>query len=213
VAANGPGLPWRDASTKSELNWLNVFSPDILILDDPTSSLDTKVTDQIFSYVTREAPWSEKTFVVSTNNIKTFDYADKIIIIKKGKIMFFGTYDQMMENPDLANMINELKKAKGENPESAANDNKPEKVKFPYNPKKERRTSQKAGKGRRAKTREKGQKAGFLLQRGYPNRRHFLRRHGASDRRPRRTNLVPLLLPRRALRAHVRLLSHPDHFD
>jgi ABC-type multidrug transport system fused ATPase/permease subunit len=99
---------------------LTFFSPDILILDDPTSSLDTKVTDQIFSYVTNAEPWSSKTFVVSTNNIKTFDYADKIIIIQKGKVEFFGTYDEMMSIKHLADMIEELKKAKGDSPEAAA---------------------------------------------------------------------------------------------
>ena len=111
--------------------WFIGLSPDILILDDPTSSLDTKVTDQIFTQITQNEPWKSKTFVISSNNIKTFDYVDKIIVVKKGRVIFFGTQEEMMRDRGIAEMIEELQKAKEANLDQSKKQEEEDKEKSP----------------------------------------------------------------------------------
>ena len=91
----------------------NFFSPDILILDDPTSSLDNKVTAKIMEGIKSKPIWREKTFVISTNNIKMFDYADKVAFMRNGNVEFFGKYEDMLEVDYIRDKIEELRQAKG----------------------------------------------------------------------------------------------------
>ena len=67
--------------------------------------------------------WRSKTFVISTNNIKMFDYADKVVFIKKGNIEFFGKYNDMMKVPHIRDKINELREAKGTLDQGAKEEN------------------------------------------------------------------------------------------
>ena len=59
-------------------------------MDDPTSSLDTKTTHYIMENIRNNEYWNQKTFVITTNNLKMIDYADKIIHTHKGKVQFYG---------------------------------------------------------------------------------------------------------------------------
>ena len=84
-----------------------------MILDDPTSSLDNKVTASIMEGIREGEEMKGKTFIISTNNIKMFDYADKIVFMVDGRVDFFGTYEQMMAVRHLRRKVDELSKAKG----------------------------------------------------------------------------------------------------
>ena len=88
-------------------------NPDIFILDDPTSSLDSKVTAKIMEQIRKNKAWDGKTFIISTNNIKMFDYADKIVFVGKGKVEFFGEYEEMMRVDSIREKVEELRLAKG----------------------------------------------------------------------------------------------------
>ena len=75
----------------------------------------------------REA-WKGKTFIISTNNIKMFDYADKIAILEEGCMEFFGTREEMMQSPRIKTKIDKLIEAKnslGVLDQSARKDKKP----------------------------------------------------------------------------------------
>lgn len=93
-------------STRSKFIQPNLcFKSEIFILDDPTSSLDNIVADKIMTSIKSDAEWANKTFVISTNNDKLVEYADRVIIMEEGKVRFLGTYEQLRKNPDLKYFI------------------------------------------------------------------------------------------------------------
>jgi ABC-type multidrug transport system ATPase subunit len=83
-----------------------MYSPDIFILDDPTSSLDNKVTVDIMKVITKK-PWNEKTFVLSTNNTKLLEFVDRILLIEKGRIKFDGNFNDFKQNPEFRLFLKE----------------------------------------------------------------------------------------------------------
>ena len=84
-----------------------MHSPDILILDDPTSSLDNIVTDKIMKIIRHSPHWESKTFVIGTNNDKLVEYADRVIHIERGTVLFNGSYDDFKRNSPYGRTIEE----------------------------------------------------------------------------------------------------------
>ena len=76
------------------------------MLDDPTSSLDNKVTVEIMKAINKD-PWKEKTFILSTNNTKLLEFVDRVIYIENGSIRYFGSFEEMKKNPELTTILKE----------------------------------------------------------------------------------------------------------
>ena len=72
-----------------------LLEPPILILDDPTASVDPKTEHEIVSAL-REAMAGRTTFVVA-NRLSLLKRADKIIVLEKGSISLVGTHQQLVE--------------------------------------------------------------------------------------------------------------------
>lgn len=70
--------------------------PEILILDDSVSAVDTKTEETIISnlYKLRKG----KTTIFIAHRISTVKDLDKIIIIDEGKIVGIGTHEELMKN-------------------------------------------------------------------------------------------------------------------
>jgi ABC-type multidrug transport system ATPase subunit len=49
-------------------NFNKIYSPDLLLLDDPTSSLDNNVTHSIMKSITEDEYWKDRTYVMTSNN-------------------------------------------------------------------------------------------------------------------------------------------------
>lgn len=77
---------------------LILFSPDIFILDDPTSSLDNTVSHQVMKSIKED--WDEKTFIITTNNFGLLSYFDRVIMIDNGKIIHFGTPEEIKKTKE-----------------------------------------------------------------------------------------------------------------
>ena len=71
-----------------------------MLLDDPTSSLDNKVTSNIINRICRHPEWSQKTYVISTRKISVLKKMDKVIFMENGKISFFGPYSQLKDKKE-----------------------------------------------------------------------------------------------------------------
>jgi ATP-binding cassette, subfamily C, bacterial CydD len=54
----------------------NLKSPDIYLLDDPTSSLDNKTIDKIMWNLKNKEELKDKTFVITTNDMNLLHFAD-----------------------------------------------------------------------------------------------------------------------------------------
>lgn len=67
----------------------------VLILDEPTSSIDAKAESEIFSRVERLS--KNKTVIIISHRFSTVRNADKIYVIDKGKIIEQGSHEQLLK--------------------------------------------------------------------------------------------------------------------
>jgi ATP-binding cassette subfamily B protein len=70
------------------------FDPDILVLDEATSSVDTQTETWIQEAV--ERLMSTRTSIVIAHRISTISNADRIIVIHKGEIREIGTHESLV---------------------------------------------------------------------------------------------------------------------
>ena len=70
-------------------------NPDILILDDSLSAVDSNTEKTIIENIkkTREG----KTNIIVAHRISAVRHADKIVVLDNGKILDFGTHDELLE--------------------------------------------------------------------------------------------------------------------
>jgi ATP-binding cassette subfamily B protein len=78
--------------------------PEILILDDSFSAVDTKTEEVILSSI-KELRQGKTTLVIA-HRISTIKEADKIVLIDEGKLVAIGSHDQLMAKcPMYAEMV------------------------------------------------------------------------------------------------------------
>jgi ATP-binding cassette subfamily B protein len=74
-----------------------LLQPPILILDDPTASVDPKTEHEIVSAL-RQAMTGRTTFVVA-NRLSLLRRADVILVLEKGRLLHLGTHDELVHLP------------------------------------------------------------------------------------------------------------------
>lgn len=75
-----------------------VRDTQILILDEPTASLDAKTEHQVLANLSE---WGEdKVVFLITHRLSTIRNADQIAFLEDGKIVEHGTHDELMDIPD-----------------------------------------------------------------------------------------------------------------
>ena len=72
-----------------------VKKPDIIILDDCLSAVDTKTEKQILTYF--ENVLKDKTAIIITHRIYSLLEFDKIIVVEDGTIVESGTHSELIE--------------------------------------------------------------------------------------------------------------------
>lgn len=71
-------------------------NPDILIFDEPTSSLDRKSTRIIENTILQFK--NKKTIIIISHNLEFLSSCDRVIILKTGKISYNGSYKKLKNN-------------------------------------------------------------------------------------------------------------------
>jgi ATP-binding cassette, subfamily B, bacterial len=74
-----------------------LLEPPILILDDPTASVDPKTEHEIVSAL-RQAMAGRTTFVVS-NRLSLLRRAEVILVLERGRLLQRGTHDELARQP------------------------------------------------------------------------------------------------------------------
>lgn len=72
---------------------------DVMVLDEPTSALDAQAEYDVFE---RFIGLTEgKTSIIISHRFSTVRMADRILVLKDGKVLELGTHQELMENPKL----------------------------------------------------------------------------------------------------------------
>ena len=87
-------------------------NPKILILDDSTSAVDTRTDALIRKAFKEEIP--DTTKIIIAQRIASVQDADKIIVMESGKVVGFGTHDQLIESNDIYREVYESQVKGGE---------------------------------------------------------------------------------------------------
>ncbi|MCB9308861.1 MAG: ABC transporter ATP-binding protein [Lewinellaceae bacterium] len=72
-----------------------VFNPDILILDEATSSIDSE-SEQIIQHAI-EKLIEKRTSIIIAHRLSTITHADQIVVLSHGKIVEKGTHSELLE--------------------------------------------------------------------------------------------------------------------
>ena len=91
----------------------------MILMDDPISALDANVRKAIFKQVFQKL-LKGKTRILVTHAVDFVHLADKIVIMDKGEIQAQGTYEELVNNEYMRNILDIHKKHKKENQEVAA---------------------------------------------------------------------------------------------
>lgn len=96
------------------------LEPKVLILDEPTVALDYKSREEIMTMVKKLKDELNMTIVLISHNMNyVLEYADKVFVLKNGKINFKGTVEELfaderllkensLEQPELLKFYNKL---------------------------------------------------------------------------------------------------------
>ncbi|CAG9312990.1 unnamed protein product [Blepharisma stoltei] len=80
---------------------------DIMLLDDPLSAVDAKVSSSIFKNCIKEFLKDHAVILIS-HHIHLIPEADKILVLSQGKQIFFGEYQEFQERHDISHYVGEL---------------------------------------------------------------------------------------------------------
>jgi ATP-binding cassette subfamily B protein len=69
-------------------------NPAILILDDSTSAIDSATEDQIQRAIEHAA--AGRTTILITHRLSQIRWADKIVVLRKGRVAAVGTHEDLL---------------------------------------------------------------------------------------------------------------------
>lgn len=77
--------------------------PRILILDDSTSAIDSATEDQIQRAIS--AISKDRTTILITHRLSQIRWADKVLVLRRGKVVDYGTHDELLHRSALYQRI------------------------------------------------------------------------------------------------------------
>lgn len=81
-------------------------NPDILILDDVTSAVDTGTESEILKNISSN--WGNKTTLIISHRLTVVPFADRIIIMEKGSIAATGNHEDVLKINGFYKQIHEI---------------------------------------------------------------------------------------------------------
>ena len=82
-----------------------INKPKLLFLDEPTASLDPDVGDFVREYIEKYKKNNDLTILLASHNMREVErLCDEVIMMKKGKIVDYGTCDELIEKHGRKNL-------------------------------------------------------------------------------------------------------------
>ena len=93
-----------------------VLDPEVLLLDEPTATLDPRSQSQIIDLI-QQWKGTSKTVVTATHQLEIVeDIADRVLVLEAGSLIATGTPAEILSNTDLlqrANLVHAHRHAHG----------------------------------------------------------------------------------------------------
>ncbi len=86
-------------------------SPDILVLDDSSSALDYKTDAKLRQAIA--ARYSDLTTIIIAQRISSIKHADRIIMMEDGKVLGYGTHEELLKSTPAYREISEAQMGGG----------------------------------------------------------------------------------------------------
>ena len=83
-----------------------VFEPEILVMDEATSSVDTETEALIQDAL--ERVMRDRTCLLIAHRLSTIRNADRIIVLHRGEVREFGSHSQLMEKQGIYHRLYQL---------------------------------------------------------------------------------------------------------
>lgn len=74
-------------------------SGDVMILDEPTSAVDAKAEFSIFNNIYKQH--ADRTTLIVSHRFSTVRKADRVIVMDRGKIIEYGSHEELMKHKGL----------------------------------------------------------------------------------------------------------------
>lgn len=101
------GLEDRDTSQMSggqqqrlAIAGIIAMSPEILVLDEPTSELDPAGTQEVYRIIENQLSKGRSVILIDHDSDKVFSWADKLLVLAGGELEFFGTPTEFFSDGD-----------------------------------------------------------------------------------------------------------------
>ena len=76
--------------------------PDLFLLDEPTTGQDVQHLYRLMDELCDEIQRAHKTLIFATHDIDlTLKYANRLLLLRDGRVIFDGTPDRAFNNPEL----------------------------------------------------------------------------------------------------------------
>jgi ABC-type multidrug transport system fused ATPase/permease subunit len=77
-----------------------VRKPSVLLLDEATSALDNESERIVQAALDEIMSKLKRTTIVVAHRLSTIRNADKIVVLKEGKVAEQGTHEELLANPE-----------------------------------------------------------------------------------------------------------------
>ena len=92
-------------STRLNLCKALLNQPELLLLDEPTASLDPDIADKVRSIIRNYRDEHQATILYTSHNMKDVEeVCDRVVFLHKGKILYVGTPEEMVEHFEKENL-------------------------------------------------------------------------------------------------------------
>ena len=94
IAEGGRGLSGGQRQLVG-LTRMLLASPKVLLLDEPTASMDAKLENRVMQHLFEKVP-ADSAVVVVTHKPSVLSYVGRILVVDKGKVVLDGPRDEVL---------------------------------------------------------------------------------------------------------------------